>query len=511
MIRMQIASGIKFLRSIFVGWLVVQSAMASQAVTYETFGAAGDGVADDLPAIVKAHAHANENGLPVRTKPDATYHLGRQALTAIIQTNTDWGTSKFIIDDSKGVDDHRLPLFEITSRLEKVPLKIDRLTRGQTRLNVRPAVDCLVHVENKNHRIFIRRGGNQNSGTVQQEVFILRRDGSIEGGMDWDYETVTRVVAEPIDTEPLIVRGGIFTSIGNRDTSNEYWGRHISIRRSNTGIDEVTMKVTGETDVGSPYRGFISATQCAYVTLRNCRIDGRKTFYKIGNAGARVPMGSYGYGARGVVHYRMIGCRMDDIHDRSRWGIIGTNFMKNILLEDCELSRMDVHQGVSGDFIIRRTKFGHAGFNVIGRGRLIVEDSTLHGGHLISFRQDYGATWEGDVLIRNSRWIPPAHGTVMFGMNNDGTHDFGYPCFMPRLIRIEGLVVDDGKNGKNNRGVTFFGDPLPGAQKDRPFPIHLTERIEVSDLKTTSGKPPRVSNNPEVEKAIKVVFERGDP
>ncbi len=485
--------------------LRAESTPAGQFVTYEAFGAVGDGVTDDLPAIVKAHAHANENGLPVRTKPDATYHLGRQALTAIIQTNTDWNTSKFIIDDSQGVDNSSRALFEITSRLEPLPLKIDHLSRGQTRLNVRPPVDCLVYVENANHRIFIRRGGNQNSGTVQQEPFILRRDGSIEGAIDWDYETITRVTAHPIDPEPLIVRGGFFTSIGNHDTSTKYWGRNISIRRSNTGIDAVTLKVTGETDVGSPYRGFLSASRCAYVTLRNCRIDGRKTFYKLGNDGkTTVPMGTYGYSANGVVHFRMIACKMDDIHDRTRWGIIGTNFMKYILLEDCELSRMDVHQGVSGDFIVRRTTLGHAGFNVIGRGRLIVEDSTLHGGHLINFRQDYGSTWEGDVLIRNSRWITRSPSAVMFGFNNDGTHDFGYPCFMPSLIRIEGLVVEDEKHGKNHKGISFFANPLPGAQKDRPFPIRLTERIEVSGLETTSGKPPRVGSNPKVAEVIRV-------
>src|SRR3954462_12877076 len=68
-------------------------------VTYEAFGAKGDGVADDLPAIVEAHAFANAHGLPVITKPDATYNLGRRALTAIIATDTDWGTSKFLVND----------------------------------------------------------------------------------------------------------------------------------------------------------------------------------------------------------------------------------------------------------------------------------------------------------------------------------------------------------------------------------------------------------------------------
>ncbi len=484
-------------------------------VTYEAFGALGDGVADDLPAICKAHEHANQNGLPVRSKPDATYHLGRKALTAIIATDTDWGTSRFIIDDSQGVENHRKPLFEVRSLWQPLPMKIARLTRGQTKLDVRPASDCLVYVENKNTKLFIRRGLNRSDGSGQKEVFILRRDGSIEGAIDWDYDVVTRVDARKIDAEPLLLRGGVFTNIANRmvhGKGSSYWGRNITISRSRTVVDGVTHRVTGETDIGQPYGGFLSANKCANVVFRNCVIDGRKTYQKIGTAGKTVAMGTYGYHANLVVDFRMSHCRMgNDIHDRSRWGVVATNFMKNFLVEDCVLSRVDVHMGISGSYIIRRSTLGHAGLNAIGRGRLIVEDSTLHGRSLVSFRSDYGSTWEGEVLIRNSRWIPPKGSPVMFGMQNDGTHDFGYPCFMPRLIRIDGLFVDDSKRSAKDDGVTFFSDPGGSSRNKRPFPYRLTEKLEVRGLKTAGGMPPRICDNPEVTKAITVVLDSSPP
>lgn len=484
-------------------------------VTYEAFGAVGDGVADDLPAICEAHAHANKHGLRVRSNPQATYQLGRRALTAVIATDTDWSTSRFLIDDSQGVENHRAALFDVVSLLKPEPIKIERLSRGQTQLDVRPASDCLVYVENARRKIFIRRGLNQNDGTAPKEVFILRRDGSLEGGVDWEYEVVTRAEARPIDPQPLILRGGVFTHVGNRmrqEKGYNYWSRNIRITRSNTEVDGLTHRVTGETEVGHPYDGFLNVRQCANITLRNCLIDGRKTYRTLGAADKPVSMGSYGYSASLVVNFRMLGCRMEmeKINDRSRWGVIGSNFMKNILLEDCVLSRMDVHQGVSGSYVIRRCTLGYAGLNAVGRGRLVVEDSTLHGGNLITFRSDYGSPWDGEVLIRNCRWVPNAGASArpfLFNMSNDGTHDFGYPCSMPRKIRIDGLFVDDAKHPPDYEGLTFFTDPLGGPKMERPYPYALTKTLSVRGLKTASGKPPRVCANPEVAKAITLTAE----
>ncbi len=216
---------------------------------------------------------------------------------------------------------------------------------------MRPERDCYVVVTNNKIKRYIRRGLNQNSGTSQRDCFILRRDGSIEGDIDWDYETVDRVEARQMDEKPLVLRGGIFTTTANRmrqEVGYNYWARNIRVSRSNTEIDGLKHYVVGETEVGHPYSGFISVSGCANITLRNCFATAHKTYKTIGAAGKPVSMGSYDYSVNSVVNFTMIGCRMEDINDRTRWGVIGTNFCKNIVLEDCTLSRMDTHMGVSG-------------------------------------------------------------------------------------------------------------------------------------------------------------------
>jgi len=483
-----------------------------QPVSYEAFGAIGDGVADDLPAIVQAHAFANAHSLPVQTRPGATYHLGRRALTAIIATDTDWGTSRFVIDDTD-VENHRASLFAVRSLLEPVTLSIPRLTRDQRHLDVQPPRDCWVQVENDRKRRYIRQGLNQNNGTPQRDCFILRRDGTIDGAIDWDYDVITRVEARPIDERPLVVKGGVFTTTANRmkqDIGYNYWSRNIAINRSNTTVAGLTHHVVGETAVGHPYSGFLNVSSCANVTLRDCFVTGHKTYTTIGSAGKPVSMGSYDLNANEVVNLTLVGCRMDNICDATLWGVIGTNFCKNILLENCTLSRMDTHQGVSGTYTIRGCTLGHMGLNAIGRGTLTVEDSTLNGRSLLSLRGDYGSTWEGTVVIRNSRWIPGCGAAIqpyLIAGSNDGQHDFGYPCFMPREVTIDGLVIDDSHHPLDYQGPYLFTAPDGGSAGDagRPFPYRLTEQVTIRHLTTASGLKHRTSPDPEFTARVRVV------
>jgi len=486
-------------------------------VTYEAFGAIGDGVADDLPAICAARTHANEQNLPVQTKPDATYHLGGQARTVLIATDTNWNTSRFTIDDT-AVADHKKPLFAVRSLLEPLALSIDRLTRDQKQVAVQPAHDCHVLVENEQKRLYRRRGLNQNQGVAQNDCFILRRDGAIEGAIDWHYDTITRLEAHPIDETPLLIQGGIFTTFANQmkqEVGYNYWARNIAITRSNTEIRDLTHYVVGETAVGHPYRGFLSAEQCANITLRNCFATGHKMYSTIGAADKPVNMGSYDIHANHVVNLRLFHCRMNHICDRTRWGVIATNFCKNILLEGCTFSRMDTHMGVSGTYTIRGCTLGHMGLNAIGRGTLTVEESTLYGNALIRFRDDYGSTWEGDLTIRDCRWIPACGDSSwpqLIHTSNDGMHDFGYPCSMPHTITIDGLFVDDSNHPADYTGPYFFADPdnrkrwgetmagdetLP-ASAERPFPYATCQTLRVRGLTTASGKKPQISPNGEL-------------
>ena len=155
-----------------------------EVVSYEDFGARGDGQSDDLTAIAKAHAYANRHGLRVKADDRATYYIGGQDESVIIQTDTDFGAAKFVIDDT-GVENRKTHVFTVRSALQVVrPAHIPSLKQNQRRLALQLPRDCVMVVTDSGVKRFIRRGANQDHGDSQQDVFIVRQNGLVQANTD---------------------------------------------------------------------------------------------------------------------------------------------------------------------------------------------------------------------------------------------------------------------------------------------------------------------------------------
>jgi hypothetical protein len=484
------------------------------SVYYGDFGAKGDGKTDDIDAIAAAHAFANQQSLPVKADEGATYYISGKERTAIIQTDTDFGTASFVIDDTD-VQDRTVSVFMVSSSLQPFNLKgIASLKRNQPKIDASLPGTCLVTVNNDQVRRYIRYGLNQNNGSPQTDIFVVDENGNVD--MDapiiWDFDHITEITALPMDEATLTISGGRFTTIANKAESKyTYYSRNIAIRRSNVVVDGLEHRITGEGEQGAPYGGFLNISDCSYVTVKNTILTGHKTYRTIGSAGKPVSMGSYDILVNRALNVSFVNCRQtNDINDRTYWGILGSNYSKNLLYDNCTFSRFDAHMGVA-NATIRNSTLGHMGINAIGTGILIVENSTIRGRTLVNLRQDYGSTWQGEFLIRNCVFVPSGGQPVsasLIGGSYSGQHDFGYTCYMPERITIENLHIDDSNHPKDYQGPSIFADFNPEMTNDsyhEEFPYVQTREVILRNVTTSSHKDLRLSDNLFMFRDVKVI------
>ena len=116
--------------------------------------------------------------------------------------------------------------------------------------------------------------------------------------------------------------------------------------------------------------------------------------------------------------------------------------------------------------------------NIIGSGLLTVENTVVHSNNIINLRNDYGSTWDGDIVIRNVT-LNNTNSTPTLINANWYNHYFGYTCYLPRNITLDGITLAKGtsfyvlpalKNGIDT-------DTVSGVENKNK--IVLTERITV--------------------------------
>ena len=483
-----------------------------EKITYMDLGAKGDGKTDDLKAIIATHEYANKYNVPVKADEGKTFYIGVCSKGAVIKTNTDFTGASFIIDDQKlSMDQRGVPIFTVASNKEAYELStLKQLSIGQTNIGITLPEDSLIIVTEAGTKRYIRKGYNaDNDGADQNEALIVDKNGNIsaDSPVIWDYTNITSAKVLPIDTETLTIKGGTFTTVANNKvTVSGYYKRGFLINRSNVTVEGVTHYIENEGIDGAPYDGFMVMQECCNITLKDCTFTPHRTFYWTNNEGIHTSVGTYDILPKRVVNLTMKNCKQSiDIMDNKYWGIIGTNFCKNIVMDGCELSRMDAHQGVHNAKILNST-IGYLGISIIGSGELLVKNSTLHGDSLINLRDDYGSTWQGDVIIKDCTWKPGKGAWLsgeyysIIGGSNLQNHNFGYECYMPANITIEKLHIDDSKAMTSYKGIYLFENINPSrtsesAENSMTYKYHVTETVNISGLTIASGKALKTSAN----------------
>ncbi|MBO5923552.1 MAG: hypothetical protein J6Q81_03470 [Lentisphaeria bacterium] len=485
-----------------------------KVVRYEDFGARGDGVTDDQKAIVAAHAYANKHNLPVKGKAGARYYIGSGSSVAIIKTDTDFNNAEFIIDD-RNAKNYQKPIFQLQPDKPDFKLKkLKSLKKSQKSLNMTfPGKVLLLLQNNKQNRFSRLRKNRPIQKNPQRDVICVDKQGNIDQSAPllWDFDFISECLVHYIPGKTVTVKNGIFTTVANsKNDKDGYFARNISVKRSNVVFDNIVHKVR-ETPAQHRYMasGFIAVRDCGDITIKNSAFTGDKRYFML-----KYPQslsGGYDLTLWRAFNVKFINCRqLNDIYDSSFWGIIGTNYCKNIYLDNCRFSRFDAHMGVY-NATIKNCTLGHQGISVTGFGTLLVENTSVKSNSFINLRADYGSFWQGRIIIRNSQFTPvlgnrPRPVAIIGGVNQ-GEHDFGYTCYLPEFIEIDGLAVNDKSYGKKTLPISLLADfnyKYKSNQYKEKYPVVKPRMITVKNLKINTGKY-ILSRNKYMFQKVKVV------
>ncbi len=425
-------------------------------VTYEDFGAVGDGVTQDYAAICRAHNYANEMGLPVKAKSGAKYYINDPRIdgvmtSAIIKTDVDWSDAEFIIDDrdilyATETDSWRgHTVFKVAPDEERYKIddpEILRKVSGKIKPNAK-VIDlglpypAMIVPYASTHKVFRRLNYAGWQGASMHELIVIDKDGNVseETPIMFDYgDIIDYIEVVRLDVKPITITGGIFRSItctqnilrfkddGTAYNVAGYVARNINVNRSYTIVKGVQHYIEGELPMNEqvdengnikhvccPYSGFFLGTYGDHITFEDCIITGRRAYnYYTGGA-----CGTYSISGNCVNKIVFKNCQQSNF-----WVTVDENHMIHPAKEGDEgaVTSMSghmangkwlmMHWGIGGTNFCKNMEYidctlsrydAHCG---LYNGKII--NSTINGIEVVGY---------GDLLMENTRWFARESGT----------------------------------------------------------------------------------------------------
>jgi hypothetical protein len=426
-------------------------------VTYEEFGAVGDGVTEDFAAIKKAHDYANKAGLPVRARDDATYYIhftdvDGEVAEAIIKTDVNWGNAKFIVDDRdiSPVDadatskySHKA-IFNIVSDYPEVKITdketLERVAArgikpGTKKIDLGLGYPAMIAPFDTvfEDKVYRRRGYGGFSGMDRHEVIVIDKDGNVsdETPIMFEYPTLEYIRVFRDDVKPITVEGGTFTTRASRvnvvrdiggGRTNEMGGyiqRNIKISRSHTTLRKIKHYVTDEITikeqikdgdyihVSSTYWGFFSASWANQVFIVDSILTGRRCYGRPKNCKENGTGGTYDFAAENVNKIVLKNChqsnfwiKYDENYDITPCGENDEGAVPSIMLQYIQGLPVKVIWGIGGTNFCKNMEYIDSTLSRFDA------HSGLYNGKIINSSVNVMAlTGVGDFIVENTKWF----------------------------------------------------------------------------------------------------------
>ena len=365
-------------------------------VTLKEFGAIGDGVTNDAPAIAKALNYAYSNNLDVR-QSDGTFLLDGDTYLDIKSLNVD--LTGCVLKPSatwKGQITISQPEIPVTYGVGSAPVNGVNASTSNSRGAGSNYLDGLASITDLDG-CFIQL-------STSQPMFIFR---------DTAY---TRV-----DFNRVYNRGNIENPLRYGLGTNATSIKALKIRKDVQTIKGLTI----DESLTKNYR-IIYINQASRVRLINTSFINRPLTQNFSDSrleinesydvivdGLFAPSVADSFTGTGDIYSYTIGLGnsmnvtiKNATANGEGWGATGSNNCANVRFERCDLSRIDFHMPFQNYLKINDCNIGRSGVLVTGIGDLYVTNSTFNSspdmpGNIIATRSDAGGYFDGDLYMEN--------------------------------------------------------------------------------------------------------------
>ena len=423
---------------------------------------------DDGEAIKAVHELAATSGLPI-VNVSGEYVI-RDKRHIPITTNTDLGNSVFHIDE-KELEGYPF-VFRITSKFDEVEITPPVSTLKKRQLEIPEMAQFEGHVaifEDENSAVGRRYGGT--STKTKRDLSYIGQGGALDGEISWDYDQITKVIVKKVDETYLTFEGGNLVYSGYLTSpSSDYVHQGVLIERSKTIIKN--QRVNYELVDAS------QATQYGLYQINRCY---DVTFDKV-DLPSRSDTNGSSYGITAGLVTKLQFKNMCNFATSGYWGVMGTNEIKDMSFDNCDLGRIDTHFHLWG-LTIKDTRVNS--IHITGGGTLrtdrveVRSNGTGSDATFINFRDDYGSIWDGDISIENCKLRILNSGdfnafALRFGA---GDYDFSQDIYWGRKITIDNLDIDYEAGDNNGDAYVIYLSNARDFGGRRPyFPSKITAR-----------------------------------
>ena len=360
---------------------------------------------------------------------------------------------------------------------------------------------CLVKIIGT--ELDVNRGGNALSFFNKQEAVTLGRRGQTEQPIYKGYEgTISSVTVYPREVSQFEFKCPNLALDGVASFT------FLRIERSNVKVSGLV--ITEGDAWPSSVREVVQALNCAKLVIEDWDC-------------LAMPLGTTSAG--GIYCFtgsHIVDMQAQRLRGNTGWGFTGCNFLKNITFDNNSINRIDCHWGAY-DITVTNNRLINWGCLLAGGGTFTARDNEYHiTGSLdspvgesivksfLEVRPDYGAEWDGDIIIDGLTYIiDPAYidgiGTSEFDIvkmiPSPTNADFGRAMYHGRnvviknvFLRMDGAQQDDTADTTLSFNALNFGVTNVAAQ-DQYYPHsilidNISSTHQANKVKITAYIPP---------------------